>query len=67
MTRSPGCAAYRVSDQMTCPRCTLTWDMNDPEPPECKRALTPRPRPIPFKYWGPNITLGTRRRVYPRK
>lgn len=29
------CKAYQVSDQMTCPDCGLTWDMNDPEPPTC--------------------------------
>ena len=24
-----------MSDQKRCERCNLTWDMNDPEPPEC--------------------------------
>ncbi len=30
-----GCEAYQVSDQMTCTQCSLTWDMNDQDPPEC--------------------------------
>lgn len=44
MTRRPGCRAYQVSDQMTCPTCGLTWDMNDPAPPPCApaRAITRR-------------------------
>lgn len=29
------CAARQYSDQMYCGECGLTWDMNDPEPPEC--------------------------------
>lgn len=29
------CRAYQASDQMTC-SCGLAWDVNDPEPPECR-------------------------------
>ena len=29
------CKAYQASDQMICP-CGLQWDVNDPEPPQCK-------------------------------
>lgn len=29
------CHAYQASDQMRC-KCGLAWDVNDPEPPECK-------------------------------
>jgi len=29
------CQARQQSDQK---RCDLTWDMNDPDPPECKTA-----------------------------
>lgn len=47
------CHAYQVSDQMTCPACGLTWDMNDPEPPPCsprthaRRHTTPKRRSYP--------------------
>lgn len=30
------CKARQHSDQMICHTCGLVWDMNDPEPPECK-------------------------------
>lgn len=30
------CKARQHSDQKHCDRCGLVWDMNDPEPPECK-------------------------------
>jgi hypothetical protein len=36
MGRSPGCHAYQESDQMVCPLCALRWDVNDPEPPNCR-------------------------------
>ena len=32
------CEAYQQNDQMHCPTCGLLWDMNDPDPPECKPA-----------------------------
>jgi hypothetical protein len=32
------CAARQYSDQMHCQVCRLTWDMNDPDPPACRRA-----------------------------
>jgi len=31
------CYATQHSDQMICYKCGLVWDMNDPEPPECRR------------------------------
>lgn len=31
-----GCEAIQQSDQKCCNRCGYVWDMNDPEPPECK-------------------------------
>jgi hypothetical protein len=31
------CLAVQHSDQMTCEKCDLRWDMNDPERPMCKR------------------------------
>ena len=31
-----GCEARQQSDQMCCNRCGTVWDMNDPDPPECK-------------------------------
>lgn len=33
----PGCNAYVIGDQYHCDSCGLSWDINDPEPPECKR------------------------------
>lgn len=29
------CKARRHSDQMCCGRCGHSWDVNDPDPPEC--------------------------------
>lgn len=29
------CRARQFNDQMVC-RCGLAWDMNDPDPPECR-------------------------------
>lgn len=39
--RPQQCQAVQYSDQKVCNRCGFTWDMNDPEPPECltKRQL----------------------------
>lgn len=34
--RRTGCKAIQMSDQMVCRSCGLNWDMNDPEPPECR-------------------------------
>lgn len=31
-----GCKAIQYSDQMQCGACGLAWDVNDPDPPECK-------------------------------
>ncbi len=30
------CKARQFSDQMSCDRCGLVWDLNDDDPPECK-------------------------------
>jgi len=30
------CKARRENDGMCCHRCGFTWDVNDPNPPECK-------------------------------
>jgi len=30
------CRARQFSDSMSCVRCELSWDMNDPQPPKCK-------------------------------
>jgi hypothetical protein len=29
------CEARQYSDAMVCVRCAMSWDVNDPEPPEC--------------------------------
>ena len=39
MSRRPGCLARQYSDQMICAACGLTWDTNDPEPPECRKNI----------------------------
>lgn len=31
-----GCKARQYSDEMQCGKCGLAWDVNDPEPPECR-------------------------------
>lgn len=36
------CKARQYSDQMQCGACGLAWDVNDPEPPEC-RPQDPKP------------------------
>lgn len=36
------CAARQYSDQMVCSKCGLAWDINDPEPPQCKPELESR-------------------------
>lgn len=33
-----GCEARQQSDQKRCERCDLTWDMNDPDRPDCLTA-----------------------------
>lgn len=51
------CHARQESDQMRCVPCSLVWDMNDPEPPEClkniKRAVAKVAKieaaPLPIK------------------
>jgi len=30
------CQARQQSDQKPCERCDLVWDMNDPDPPQCR-------------------------------
>lgn len=29
------CHAKQYSDQIVCHKCSMAWDMNDPEPPQC--------------------------------
>lgn len=36
------CAARQHSDQVQCPRCNHTWDVNDPNPPECRDQIRVR-------------------------
>lgn len=35
------CKAKQYSDQMICGKCGLQWDMNDPDPPECRDVTKP--------------------------
>ena len=39
MSRRPGCLARQYGDQLICAPCGLTWDTNDPEPPECRKNI----------------------------
>lgn len=34
-------AARHYGDQMQCSRCGKSWDVNDPDPPECEDIGTP--------------------------
>lgn len=34
-----GCEAVQYSDQMQCARCGLSYDVNDPDPPDCQRPV----------------------------
>lgn len=33
--------ARQYGDQMQCARCGKSWDVNDPDPPECEDAEAP--------------------------
>ena len=33
------CKARQYNDEYHCGRCGLIWDVNDPDPPECKNKL----------------------------
>ena len=33
------CQARQYGDQMICAPCGLNWDVNDPEPPECRKNI----------------------------
>ena len=37
LTDARGCGAVQSSDSMVCRKCDLTWDVNDPCPPDCKQ------------------------------
>lgn len=37
MNAVKACQARQYSDQMLCPRCGLAWDVNDPDPPSCRK------------------------------
>lgn len=43
------CKARQYSDQMICGECGLSWDTNDPEPPECRRDVAGEPRIIQIR------------------
>lgn len=42
------CHARQYGDQMCCGKCALTWDVNDPEPPECGHDIKAAPTPTPM-------------------
>lgn len=33
------CSATQQSDEMYCAPCNLRWDVNDPEPPACRKSF----------------------------
>lgn len=33
------CQAVQQSDSMVCKKCNITWDVNDPLPPQCKNVV----------------------------
>lgn len=35
--KSAKCEAIQYSDQMVCKRCNQAWDVNDFDPPKCKK------------------------------
>ena len=39
MPKRHDCQARQYGDQMICTPCGLTWDTNDPEPPECRKNI----------------------------
>lgn len=39
MVKNRNCQARQQSDQMCCGRCGLAWDVNDPDPPDCKPVV----------------------------
>lgn len=45
--RSGDCPIIQVSDSSVCKDCGLTWDVNDPFPPDCPRPRLPKPPPPP--------------------
>ena len=40
------CKSYVTGQQIICDRCGYTWDINDPEPPECKIELHLQGEPV---------------------
>ena len=47
MSTDHQCQARQYSDQMCCGKCGLAWDVNDPEPPKCKRHDDTKPKAAP--------------------
>ena len=38
MPKRHNCQARQYGDQFICAPCGLTWDTNDPEPPDCRKV-----------------------------
>jgi len=56
------CFAKRYGDQMICGPCGLSWDITDPEPPECRKVdhrtrAVRQSAPPPAKLKGLPVTL----------
>ena len=39
MPKRHDCQARQYGDQIICAPCGLNWDVNDPEPPECRKNI----------------------------
>lgn len=37
--QAKSCEAEQHSDAMVCHRCKMSWDMNDPQPPNCHQVV----------------------------
>lgn len=46
------CGARRCNDEMQCGACGLSWDVNDPEPPECPEDAQPEPLTVQHEFSG---------------
>ncbi len=56
------CKARQYSDQMLCV-CGLAWDVNDPEPPECRSPEAKTDRHVRNAGEGPEVLRRLRREL----
>ena len=58
------CYARQISDQKHCAYCGLIWDVNDPEPPKCKKAVDLRTK-AGREAVAPEVVPNPKRRTFP--